>query len=307
MELTKEQLLHCTLLLTGAVLLVFAPDAFLPMLARSFMMWWACAALIFALWHTGRRRLWAALCALFAAGACVLQVRVSTPTASVSGCTRDLRVVQLNVLQPNVHHDEVIAHLLELDADVVALEEVDDAWAASLLMGLAERYPHHRIEPRRNCYGITLFSKLPFVKESTLLVHDSPFLEVVVDVKGTPTRILAVHAASPGGYVDFVRRNEQLRWLAHHIARGPGNTVVVGDLNTVHWDDAFSELCLTGGLRSLNSLSTLTWPSVGPFVLIPLDHVLVSAEGLSGAAGSFSVHGSDHRGLLVDIVLADAC
>ncbi len=306
MDFTKDQLLPCTVLLSGATLLVFAPDAFLPMLARAFMLWWSSTALVLALWYAWRRRHWAALSALFTAGACLLQVSVPASSTFISQADPDLRVVQLNVWQPNVHHKEVIAHLIELDADLIALEEVDDAWATSLMDGLAERYPYHRIQARPNCYGIALFSKRPFLGATMVLVQGNPFIEVVVDVNGTPTRVLAVHAASPGGYDDFKRRNQQLRWLSDRIGQGALPTLVVGDLNTVPWDDAFRALCLDGGLDPINSPYTLTWPSLGPLVLIPLDHALVSADRLRGAAQSFRVSGSDHRGLLIDIVLAHA-
>ncbi|HRH39321.1 MAG TPA: endonuclease/exonuclease/phosphatase family protein, partial [Flavobacteriales bacterium] len=120
-------------------------------------------------------------------------------------------------------------------------------------------------------------------------------------VDGRAVRLFAVHATSPGSFGHFRRRNEQLKALAEIVRNSGAPTFVIGDLNTVHWDGAYQRFCARSGMRPINSPFTITWPSVGPFALIPLDHALVSAEVDPSVLRSFNVSGSDHRGLYAEL------
>jgi endonuclease/exonuclease/phosphatase (EEP) superfamily protein YafD len=226
------------------------------------------------------------------------QVPALAPTTRMG---HGLRVAQFNVLQPNGQRSEVIEAIRATNAELVSIQEVDAAWAAALIDGLGREFPFHHVVPRSDCYGIALFSRLPFEHVTTVEVQGTPFIEAVVPADAQRVRVLAVHATSPTSLRHHQRRNAQLRELSKLLTDSHLPTVLVGDLNTVHWDEAFRALCVGSGSRPVVPPSSRTWPARGPFALIPLDHVLLSPGMGYSSLALCDIPGSDHRGLVADI------
>ncbi len=287
-----------SLALVGA----FAPDAYLPMLFRAFIVPLALALGLLAAASTLWRRWWLAQGALLGVAILLIHVPVASVEQAGSGRTA-LRIFHMNVLQPNTAFAEAIAVARASDADVISVQEVGAEWAEALLQGLVASHPYAHLEPRNNCYGVALFSKRPFQKVELLEVEGTPFIEARIDMAGRSVRLLAVHATSPISYEHFRRRNVQLELLGAHLACIEEATILVGDLNTVPWDTAFARFCGRTGLRSTTRAFQRTWPALGPLAAIPLDHVLVSPEVGCAALRTVHIPGSDHRGLLAELTL----
>ena len=292
------------LLLLVAAGLAFAPDAYLPMLARAFLLQWCVGFISLAAILLWRTRWWSAMTAVFCASLLVPQISSPEHAALASARGTKLKVLHMNVLQPNSAFDAAIAEALKSGADVISVQEVGPAWGVALRKGLGRTYPYAHVDPRTNCYGIALFSKRPFDKVGTVVIQGAPVIEAVIDVDGEPLRLLAVHATSPISYAHFQRRNRQLDHLAHYVAQSDTATMVIGDLNTVPWDSAFERFCSQAGLRPTAGVEQRTWPSIGPLALIPLDHLLVSQAISASSIVTFHIPGSDHRGLLAEISIA---
>jgi endonuclease/exonuclease/phosphatase (EEP) superfamily protein YafD len=83
----------------------------------------------------------------------------------------------------------------------------------------------------------------------------------------------------------------------------------VGDLNATPWQPGFRKLTKAGWRDAADVVGQglrPTWPSWAPLALAPLDHVLVSgAVGVSGA-DTTDIRGSDHRALIVTLVVPHA-
>ena len=291
-------------LLTLACGLAFAPDLYLPMLARAFLLQWSFFFAIVTLFLLIKKRWWPAWSALFGAVLILVQVPKPFVEAIPIGTGATLRILHMNVLQPNGEFDRAIQQSITSNADVISVQEVGPEWAEALTVGLREIYPYAHVEPRTNCYGIALFSKRPFVRVRTVLVQHSPFIEAVVDVEGTPVRLFAVHATSPISYAHFRKRNDQLGELAAYLAQSDTATVLVGDLNTVPWDRSFQRFCRDARMYSTTASEQRTWPSVGPLALIPLDHLLLSKGIVPASIRTVDISGSDHRGLVADVRIA---
>jgi endonuclease/exonuclease/phosphatase (EEP) superfamily protein YafD len=303
-----NELCRAMVLLGLALIAAFSPDAYLPMLARAFMVPGAALFAGLAVIAALGRRWWIAQSAT--AGCVLMALQVPSPSALPLGAVNGpgFRVFHMNVLRPNTAFHEVIAQALASDADVISVQEVGTEWALVLSRDLHSCYPYAHIEPRSNCYGIALFSKIPFTGVRTITLQGTPFIEALLVVSDRKVRLLAVHATSPTSYDHFRRRNEQLCGLGEYLAGQDTPTIVVGDLNTVPWDRAFRRFCARTGLRSTTPTFQRTWPAIGPFALIPLDHLLVSPGLASVSLRTVEVPGSDHRGLLADLrIIADAC
>lgn len=295
-----------TMLLAVAVILVFSPDAFLPMLLRAFLHWWAMGLVVVGLaafWNRLRLFGTAAFCSALGI---LPQTQVPAVDALRPGDAHGLRVAHLNVFQGNDDYAAVIASVLRFDADVISVQEVGPEWASALRSGLHERYPYAVVVPRTNCTGIALFSRSPFLRAEVIEIAWTPFIDVTVKQSGQEFRVIAAHATSPGGYGRFVRRNRQLEELARMVRDSDTPVILVGDLNTVHWDDAYQQFCIVSGARPINSSLQPTWPAIGPFALIPLDHALITGSLSASRFHSFRISGSDHRGLLTEIHRAHA-
>lgn len=292
-----------TVLLSGGVFLAFAPDQYLPMLARAFML---PAVVLLGLLTLGawmRRARWTACCA--ALGALLAGTQVHTtgrvPLAHNDGLP--LRVLHMNVWQPNTRYADVVEQALASGADILSIQEVAPRWAEALVMGLGAQYPYHHLEPRTDCYGIALFSRVPLGQVRTITMYGTPFIEAVLEKDGHALRLMSVHATSPTSYGHFRRRNRQLTELGSYLIASPMTTIVVGDLNTVPWDRSFRQFCTTAGLRPTTPPTQRTWPVLGPLALIPLDHVLVSPGITLQSLHTVRIPGSDHKGVLADLNL----
>ncbi len=299
----SRELLFAMLVLASATALALSPDAYLPMLARAFMLQWAVVFTVVAFFAVLRKHWWLVLSGLFAAVIVLLQVRLPVVSPGAVGSGPALRIAQMNVLQPNLRHEEVIRCALSSGAELISFQEVSPEWAEALINGLDEAYPYRHVEARTDCYGIALFSRRPFVAVRTLVVKGSPFVDALIRSDGRTVRVLAVHATSPTSYAEFGRRNAQFDALAVHIASADLPTIVIGDLNTVPWDRAYGRFCRLAGMRALDIPDLRTWPAIGPIALIPLDHALASRDLASSAVNTFPIPGSDHRGLLTDLHL----
>lgn len=288
-------------MLAVACTLAFAPDAFLPMLARAFLMQWAVLFAALAVWSLWRRRHWTFGAAAFSACMVLLQVDAPVAELPVNTGAADLRIAQFNLLQPNRRHDEVVRMALASNADVLSFQEVSPAWAAVLDRALADAYPHAEVVPGEQCYGIALYSRRPVERMTVHHLGGSPVIEAEITGRGGPVRVFSVHATSPGSLAEHRARNAQLRALAGLVRSRGGRTIVVGDLNTVSWDRAMWGLCASSGLRMGTAPRVPTFPSVLGLALIPIDHVLVTPGASVVRSGTFVIPGSDHRGLIADI------
>jgi len=277
--------------------LAFAPDPFLLMLARAFLWQWALIAVVIAVFAFSSRRWWSGT----AAGIVALLLAYPPQRTVQSEITDEgealVRVTQMNVFQPNDDHDAVIAAAIATDADVISFQEVSPTWASVLQRGLAAFYPYHRLVPQNNCYGIALFSRLPFLRVDVLPLQRRSMLLAEVATSEGPLRLLSVHATSPGSYGHYLERNAQLHELASVVNDSPMPVVLFGDLNTVSWDRAMVNLCARTGLREHSDNTDATWPSFAGMALIPLDHILVTSELFVDGLDIFRISGSDHCGV----------
>ncbi|MBK18466.1 MAG: hypothetical protein CMM52_06485 [Rhodospirillaceae bacterium] len=69
-----------------------------------------------------------------------------------------IKIVQMNVLTINRHFAAVNKWLLDTDADVIVLEEVDSDWILELTP-LLKKYPYRVARPRKDNFGIAVFSR----------------------------------------------------------------------------------------------------------------------------------------------------
>jgi endonuclease/exonuclease/phosphatase family metal-dependent hydrolase len=268
-----------------------------------------------------RRCLTSAL--LFLAAACARHPQTPAPASA-------LRVMTYNIQSGHGNLDGTAAAISASSPDIVGLQEVDVHWAerssfadqATLLgerLHMEVRFARiYRLAavgssgPPRE-FGVALLSKYPVVRWrndtltrlSTQDTNPVPapapgLLEASIDVHGTVVRVFNTHLdyrADPR-----VRRQQVSEMLAY-IGTPTTPTIVLGDLNAK--PDAPELAPLFERLHD-------AWPaSAGPGFTYPaekpsarIDCVLTSAHFRVRSAEVVATQASDHRPVVVDLVMA---
>lgn len=263
---------------------------------------------VLLVWWLRRRRRWlaAAACATLLANAWLLWSIGDAGPVGRLAADFQLRVVSLNVLTQNRDHGLVLDYLLQAEADVIFLMEVDAAWCRAL-QPLCASHPHHLLHPRPDNFGVALFSRVPLQELRLLAEADfgggDPGLPAVVarlQRAGRNLVLVGMHPLPPVGNVAAARRDAQLRATAQWLGRQPAAAVLVGDLNATPWSHGMRLLTANSELRLSATAGRPTWRARSPFAL-PIDHALVAGRLRVLDRQIGPAVGSDHRPQRVDL------
>ncbi len=223
--------------------------------------------------------------------------------AGASSVRPSHRLLLLNVSAEFGDMDRVRDVIQRFDPDIVVLLEVDEKWIAGL-QPIEESYAHTVLKPQQDNFGIALYSRLPIARSGILYIGDAgvPSLLAMLSCPDGEFRVLATHPLPPisAGYAR--RRNDQLEKLSAVITRTGSPVLMSGDLNASPWSYPFRRLLERTGLKDSSRGRGVqpTWPAFLPLFLIPIDHVLHSAEiEITGKKIGPGV-GSDHYPVIVD-------
>jgi endonuclease/exonuclease/phosphatase (EEP) superfamily protein YafD len=230
--------------------------------------------------------------------------------APAKGAT--LKLLVANVHTSNRDH-RALLELVERDPpDVLLLQEIDARWERALAP-LRRRYPHGRLIPRPDNFGIGLLSRLPLttVRELTLGGTGRPSLEAtVVLATGRAVRVVCTHPYPPVDRRGRDERDAQLRDAARHIGAQTGPRVLAGDFNATMFGSIYREALARSQLGDARQGRGLlpTWPvNSGLLTLlrVPLDHLWYSRELRVRRFEVGPDIGSDHLPLRVELVLRE--
>ncbi len=221
-----------------------------------------------------------------------------------TSATTNFCMVSFNVLTENSRKADVAAYLANTNADIVVLPEVNQAWLDGL-SALRDRSPYVVESPRRDNYGIALFSKFPIVDSEVLFEPAAiPTISATVEIDGRRVGIVGMHPVPPIGGRRTQLRNAQLKMFGQLLAKQPIPQIVAGDLNTSPWSAAFSDLTQPAQLAdsALGRGIQPSWPAQVPLLRTPIDHILISPEFVVTQRTIGPQLGSDH--LPVHVCLA---
>ncbi|MBX9570380.1 MAG: endonuclease/exonuclease/phosphatase family protein [Candidatus Obscuribacterales bacterium] len=218
------------------------------------------------------------------------------PLSSDYSLKRHLKIVQINILEPNTNYRDVCEYVLSREPDIVSFEEVGLEWGKELSTQL-RLYPYSKVLPRGDYFGLAIFSKHPFKSEVLELSKSGiPLLFSSIDVGGKNLNFASVHTLPPIDPSYLADRNQEMLNLAELRNKNPGAFIVAGDLNCSPWSEAFWRLCHDAKLKdSEQSVGPQpSWPSFIGIPFIPIDHFLVSHDIRVDARSVGPNIGSDH-------------
>jgi endonuclease/exonuclease/phosphatase (EEP) superfamily protein YafD len=207
---------------------------------------------------------------------------------------------EIKVLTFNMRYgppEPVARLLLEEDADIVVLQEIDPAQAARLARLLSRRYPHsHACGVNDRC-GAALVAKRAWAAAG-LEYWSENGPEVVWarfdDAELGKLRVMGVHLKLP--LRPYAQANDVKRLVALGASwRGP--TIVAGDFNMTPWSWRQQGLLAATGWRRHATLLR-SWPTDGQFRLIwptfLIDNVMTTPDITSVSVRIGPHTGSDH-------------
>lgn len=264
----------------------------------------ACAlGVIYAL---ARRRPWLVLISLISLlwNAQIIHAFHQTAEADASSGAKSLRVMTFNVLTDNNNQPSAITHVMQTDADIVCLLEVDESWRTAL-QPLRVKYPHRVEELSDGSFGIACYTRLPLksLEVRRFTTWRLPTVVLNLDHLGRPLTFIGTHPLAPIGGQRTRDWREQLSGIASLVAGLTGEVIVAGDLNATPWCEGMRLLREKSGLdfRSVDPVWPPTWGLNLP-TMIPIDHVLMK-RGLTVQKRTIGpATGSDHRSVTVEIV-----
>lgn len=217
--------------------------------------------------------------------------------SSETGKSVRLKLLQVNLLEPNTNYEAVCRYVVDEAPDIVSFEEVGIEWGNELGKQLKD-YPYRQINSENGYFGMAIFSKFPFESEKLIMSRSGiqALLAKIKVAQDVSLAYLAVHALPPIQDDHLADRNQEMANMAILRKTYTGNFVLAGDLNCSPWSNAFSDLCKNGNLRDSQQGfgPQPSWPSYFGVPFIPIDHFLVSPEVkvLSRSVGPQI--GSDH-------------
>lgn len=232
--------------------------------------------------------------------------RARPATARSIDQARRIRVIAMNVHRVNDDATAATAYLRTRRPDVVAVLEVDGAWAAALEQ-LADLFPHRLIRPRDDNFGIAVLSRVPLadVEERVFCATGYPSILATVRLDGGDLRLIATHPYPPFDAACSSLLTEHLDGVAAAAVASPIPCLVAGDLNATPWSRPFRRLVSASGLvdSALGRGIAPTWHAHLPAPRIPIDHVLVPADAIVLHREVGPDIGSDHLPVEVDVAL----
>ncbi len=221
---------------------------------------------------------------------------------------RRLKLILVNVNFENTAHETFIDVVRRRVPDMLVVQEVDTVWRESL-QALQNIYPFSEILPKGGGSGMAFYSRFPFDRLTIDFPEGDarPGILARMNIDGVSVSILSLHPRAPIEKGHFELRNGMLASAAVSLRNLPAPKICIGDLNITPWSPYYRSFVEQTGLMNVRKGFGLlpSWPTFLFFrwLMIPLDHCLVS-EGISVAGVETGEHvGSDHLPLIVEFVL----
>ena len=228
-----------------------------------------------------------------------LAPQVFPKQAPAADDAKPIRMVWGNMLVANPQPDKILPWLVDKQADVVAMVEVNPQTRSSLIAALKDTYPHMAVR-----YDMLIASKYP-IEHSQPRPAGFDLLTVTIDTPKGPLNLAITHLTRPWPFVPAADQPRQFARLADALTPLPGSHfVLAGDFNTTPGAAQLHAFAEKLNLHPAAGLSG-TWRDDLPALMrIGIDNVLAGQDLNLSHREVGPDDGSDHRPVYVEIRMA---
>jgi len=217
------------------------------------------------------------------------------------GETEPITFLYVNVLTENKQWHKVRELIRRTSPDVIVFLEISDAWTSSL--DLRKLYPSVIEIPRRDNFGIGLYSRFPFKGEPVTHLGDllPPVIVQDLEVGGSPLTIAAFHAMPPLGSGLLELNKLTFRRFAALLREKKGDLIVAGDFTATPFSPYYKSFMYHVDLFDARHGFGLSksWSGWGSWLQLTIDHVMYRGNLRVSDFKTLPDVGSDHYPLLV--------
>jgi endonuclease/exonuclease/phosphatase (EEP) superfamily protein YafD len=221
---------------------------------------------------------------------------------------RRVKLILANVNHRNTARERFIAFAQKHTPDVLVVQEVTEAWRESL-QALHILYPFTEELPKSGGSGMALYSRFPFERLTIAFPEGDarPCILARVDINGVSVSLLSIHPRTPIRSDRYKLRNGLLAAAADCLRDLPSPKMCAGDLNITPWSPYYRSFVERTKLVNVrNGFGPHpSWPTFLFFkwLMLPLDHCLVSDDIHVADVKTGESIGSDHLPLIVELEL----
>jgi len=217
-----------------------------------------------------------------------------------------IKVMSLNLYDQNNDYANTLIEIEHQDPDLLFLIEFTHKWARNLSK-IDTRYPYKIALPRKDSFGIALYSKTPFHKKNIKYWGDYrlPYVEATLKTKPRDRlHILGFHTNVPLRKMKNKDNHNQLAFMLEQATKFKQPTIILGDFNNTPWSYSYQASIRGKNLynASRRSLLYATWMKHllgGLFI----DHIIVTNDIYVQNWSIGNDIGSDHRAIIADIAI----
>ncbi len=213
-----------------------------------------------------------------------------------------LSLLQFNVNSSSTNYPAFDKLIEKLKPDVVCIEEVSEGWREHFEK-LKSIYPYQSVRARSDNFGIGILSKYKIEHESREPIGGIGLPTAFVDLslpsnsaENRHIQIIASHPLPPVSPGATTMRDKHMHELAKRITQSQKLTILAGDFNCTPWSYIFTDFVKESGLvdSRLNKGIQATWPTMLPYLVIPIDHIFMSPSIRCTERQVQENSGSDH-------------
>lgn len=218
--------------------------------------------------------------------------------------THNLRLLQSNVNAANTNYPALLNLVEKEKPDLLIVQEASDGWRDAL-EAMNKTHPYSRFVVNRDNAGIALFSRFPVEDIDTMSGDELgfPILIAKINIDDVKLTLVSLHPPPPGTNEYLRERNQQLMQVAELVKQLPHPLIVAGDLNISLWSPYYTEFVNRSELKAARKGFGIlpTWPTHNRFIMIPIDHCLVTNEIQVSNCRTGTEVSSDHLPLITDM------
>lgn len=225
-------------------------------------------------------------------------------------------VLSFNLLAPYNHADETVKIVGDVDADIVAIQELSDNTAQALITALAEDYPYRELHPG-GIPGMGIFSRYPLSECIRWRVMRLYHQRCILTIAETSIAFYNVHPMSPLTPDGFNQRQLDIESILARVdadRRAGLPVLIAGDWNMTDKSGAYAQVTQTLTDAYAMVGQGLGWTyrlhlfgfirELGGIPVARIDYIFYTVPFIALRAqvwGEFA--GSDHMPLLVELAL----